>query len=103
MSKEKKDEVELESDVSLLSSLLDENNTENIFLIDEDGGEVELEQIAVIPSDDEVYVILRPIDADEDSAVVFKVDAEDEDSLIQIEDEALASKILDVYNEQIEE
>jgi len=92
----------IDNDVSLLSSLLDEDNTENIFLVDENGTSVELEQIAVVPVDNVIYAILRPIDADEDSAAVFKIDVEDEDSLIQVEDEKLASKVLDIYNDMID-
>ncbi|MCL2755840.1 MAG: DUF1292 domain-containing protein [Firmicutes bacterium] len=102
MSK-KKDEIEMEDDVTLLAQLLDENNTENVILFDEEGGEVELEQIAIVPVDDVVYAILRPLDADEDAAAVFQICVEDEDSLIQVEDEELASKILDIYNEQVGE
>ena len=86
-------------DMTLLSMLMDEKNDDNIILFDDSGESVELEQVAVIPHEDELYAILRPLDADEDSAAVFKIDPEDEESLVNIEDDALASKILDIYND----
>jgi len=92
-------DVETEPDISLLSRLLDKDNMENIILFDEDGEPVELEQIAVIPLDGKLYVILRPIDEDEDVATVFLVSPDDEDSIIAIEDEDLAKKVIDAYND----
>ena len=87
-----------EGDITLLAKLLDEKNDENIVLFDEAGASVELEQIAVIPHEEEIYAILRPLDADEDSAAVFRIDTEDEESIISVDDDKLASKILDLYN-----
>ena len=104
--KNPKDEniVEIEGeDMTLLECLLDEDNEENIVLYTDDGSEIEMEQIAVIPHDAKLYAILRPLDADEDAAAVFLVDHEDEESLISIEDEVLASKILDIYNSEVVE
>ncbi|MCL2569965.1 MAG: DUF1292 domain-containing protein [Firmicutes bacterium] len=98
MSKNKEVKFEAEDDVSLLSILLDEKNDENIFLFDESGDQIELEQIAVIPYEKALYALLRPLEEDEDSAVVFKISTEDEDSMIQVEDEELAMKILEIYN-----
>jgi len=92
----------MSKDLSLLQQLLDENNDDNIFLFDEDGEHVELEQIAVIPFEDELYALLRPLDADEDAAAVFKILTEDEESIESVEDEALSMKILDLYNEQVD-
>jgi len=90
-------------DLSLLKQLLDEDNNDNIFLFDEDGEHVEMEQIAVIPHGDELFALLRPLDADEDAAAVFKIDPEDEESLEAVEDEELAMTILNLYNNQVGE
>ena len=92
----------MSKELSLLQQLLDENNDENIFLFDEKGEYVELEQIAVIPYKDEMFALLRPLDADEDAAAVFKVLTEDEESLESVEDEDLAMAILKLYNEQVD-
>ncbi|MCL2846324.1 MAG: DUF1292 domain-containing protein [Firmicutes bacterium] len=99
----KKDEIMEEGeDLTLLTRLLDDENDENIILFDENGDEVELEQVGMVPYNRELYAILRPIDADEDSAAVFRVDTEDEESLTAVEDDALATKILDLYNATIQ-
>ena len=49
MSKEERSQIEL---------LLDENNTENLKLYDENNKETEFEQVAVIPMNEKVYAIL---------------------------------------------
>ena len=98
MAKLKKGDESL--DMTLLARLMDDTNDENIILFDDNGDQVELEQIAVIPYEGDVYAILRPLDADEDSAAVFKIDTEDEESIVAVEDEKLASKILDIYNDE---
>ena len=97
-------DVEIDGeDMTLLECLLDDENDENIVLFADDGSEVEMEQIAVIPHDEKLYAILRPLDADEDAAAVFLIDSDDEESVISIEDEKLASQILDIYNSEIVE
>ena len=98
MGKDK--EMEEGADISLLARLMDDTNDDDVILFDENGDEIILEQIAVIPYEGQVFAILRPIDADEDSAAVFKIDTEDEESVNIIEDEALAEKILDIYHNQ---
>lgn len=96
------DEI-MQPDVSLLTRLLDADNDENIFLFDESGNEIELEQIATITHEGAIYAILRPLTAEEDEVVVFKIDPKDEESVNIVEDEALAEKILDIYHKQSEE
>ena len=102
MSKKKKDDIELEEDVSLLTQLLDDENEENIYLFDDEDEVVEFEKISIIDYNGDKYAILRPLDADEDSAAVFKIDVEDEDSINQVEDDILASKIIDIHNESLD-
>ena len=87
-------------DETLLKQLLDADNDENIFLFDENGMEIELEQIATITHDGEIYAIMRPLTAAEDEAVVFLIDPTDEESVKVVEDESLAEKILDIYHSQ---
>jgi len=87
-------------DETLLKQLLDADNDENIFLFDENGMEIELEQIATITHDGEIYAIMRPLTAAEDEAVVFLIDPTDEESVKVVEDESLAEKILDIYHQQ---
>ena len=91
---------ETSADLTLLARLLDEDNDENIFLFDENGNEVELEQIATILHEAQVYSIMRPLDAEEDEAVVFLLDPTDEESINVVEDDKLAEKILEIYHEK---
>ena len=83
-----------DTDVKLLEKLFDSDNDENIFLFDEDGKEVELEQVAAINHEGHVYAVLHPIDAPQDEVLVFRVDTEDEESVVMVEDEKLANEIL---------
>ena len=92
----------MEPDVSLLGRLLDADNDENIFLFDENGDEIELEQIATITHEGAIYAILRPLTAAEDEAVVFRIDPSDEESVNIVDDEAEAEKILEIYHNQSE-
>jgi len=90
--------MEQTADLTLLARLLDEENDENVFLFDEGGNEVELEQIATILHEGQIYAIMRPLDADEDEAVVFLIDPKDEESISVVESEELAEKILKIYH-----
>lgn len=90
-----------EQEKSLLEILTDENDVENFVLQGEDGTETEFEQIATIPLENEVYCILRPLNApecslEEDEALVFKLE-EDDASLSVVEDEGLAQLVFDEY------
>lgn len=72
-----------EKELSMIEKILDENCDDNIILYDEDDNAVEFEQVAVIPMDDSVYVLLVPVDpiegVGEDEAIVFVIE-EDEDN-----------------------
>ena len=94
-NKEKTEEFNAERDVSLLQKLFDGSNDDNIFLFDDDGNEIELEQIAAINHDGSVYAILHPTDAPEEEVLVFRIDTEDEESMHMIEDEKLVATILE--------
>ena len=97
MGKEKEphEDFNAERDVTLLQKLFDGANDDNIFLFDEDGNEIELEQIAAINHEGSVYAILHPTDAPEEEVLVFKIDTEDEESMHMIEDEKLVAAILE--------
>ncbi|MGI6594559.1 MAG: DUF1292 domain-containing protein [Christensenellales bacterium] len=69
---------------SLIDILLDPDSSEPIVFKDEYNQEISFEQVAVIPLDEGVYVILKPIDELEgvgsDEALVFRLDIDDEDN-----------------------
>lgn len=98
-------------EISPIEALLDENNVDPIVLYDENGTEVKFEQVAIIPLDDDVYAILKPVekteDVGEDEAQVFKIELEDEDSeegyLTLVGDVELIDKVFDIYYKLFEE
>ena len=80
--------------LSPIDMLLDENNTENIKLYNEDNQEVEFEQIALVPIENKTYAILKPATVMEgiadDEALVFVIDEiDDEDCLVIVEDDKI--------------
>lgn len=92
--------------LSPVEAILDENNTENVFLYDDVGEKVEFEQIAVIPLRNKIYVILRPLiklyGMAEDEALVFFIeDADDEMSLITETDYDMINEVFDEYYEML--
>ncbi len=95
-----------EKNESIVDKLLDENNNENLKLYDEKNNCVEFEQVAIIPIQDRVYVILRPIagvqGVEEDEAVVFSIEeVDDEECLIVVDDESIVDNVFAQYHELI--
>ncbi|MBE6136889.1 MAG: DUF1292 domain-containing protein [Erysipelotrichaceae bacterium] len=80
--------------------LLDENNNDNVVFHDADGNPMEFEQIALIPLDDEKYVILHPLDMGygDDEVVAYHISS-DENSyeLLAIDDEDLLEQLHEEY------
>ena len=88
--------------LSPIDMLLDENNTENIKLYNEENQEVEFEQIALVPIADKTYAILKPASEMEgiadDEALVFVIDEiDDEDCLVIVEDDAIVDQVFEEY------
>ncbi len=95
MSKEERSQIEL---------LLDENNTENLKLYDENNKETEFEQVAVIPMNEKVYAILKPVTkivgVNDDEALVFVIEEiDDEDCLVIVDDEKVVDDVFKEYYE----
>ena len=88
--------------VDILDVLLDEDNAEPIVLTDESGKRYTFEQIAVIPYNDKVYAVLKPVEKiegiNDDEAVVFYVDERPTGSVLMVEtDEKVAISVFDEY------
>lgn len=88
----------------IIDILLDEENKDPIVLKDEKGWKLAFEQIAVIPYDQKLYCVLKPIDhidgVADDEALVFYVDEgenNDDTSVLRIENDEL--KAIDVFME----
>ena len=98
----KENNVTNNEELDILDVLLDEDNEDPITLYDENGKAYKFDQVAVIPLDEKLYAILKPIDALEgvadDEAIVFAVNDNDgETSLIVEIDEPIAMRVFDEY------
>ena len=105
ISKEVEEEL---SDFDILDIILDENNTEPLILQDEKGKQIRFVQVAVIPYNEKIYVILKPIDkiegVEDDQAIVFLADETKRPTvLVPEQDEKIAIKIFDEYYNLVEE
>lgn len=95
--------------MDILDILLDEDNREPIALWDEDNRAIDFEQVAVIPYDNKIYCVLKPIDkikgVGDDEALVFRVDENEEgDTIICVEEnESIAITIFEQYYDLLEE
>ena len=79
--------------------LFDENNDEKIYVKDNDGREIEFEQVAVVDFEENYYAVLQPVTAiegvNEDEVLVFFID-EEKDCLVYVEDD----RVIDGVNEE---
>lgn len=99
---EEKNQEEKEA-LDIVDILLDEDNEDPITLYDENDKAVKFDQVAIIPHEDKLYAILKPIDEMEgvadDEAIVFVVKQDEKgESVLEIEtDEPTAMKVFDEY------
>ena len=90
-------------EIDILDILLDEDNEDPITLYDENSKPIKFDQVAVIPLDDKLYTILKPLDeikgVADDEAIVFSVNENDngETTLIVETDEPTAIRVFDEY------
>lgn len=99
MKNEEKSQIEL---------LLDENNTDNLKLYDENNKETEFEQVAIIPIEEKVYAILKPVTkiagVNDDEALVFVIEEiDDEDCLVIVDDEKVVDQVFKEYYDLLRE
>lgn len=98
-----------EEKLDILDILLDEDNKEPIVLVDGDGRKLSFEQIAVIPYNEKVYCVLKPIDkidnVADDEAIVFYVDEQEgkEPVLLVETDEKVAMDVFEEYYNLLDE
>ncbi len=93
--------------MDILDILLDEKNNDPIVLTDDQGTIYRFEQIAVIPYNDKIHCILKPIDpmkdVEKDEAIVFYVDKEGTTPILKVETDELTSlKVFDAYYDILE-
>ena len=96
-------------EMDVLDILLDEENDDPISLFDENDNEIKFEQVAIIPENEKIYAILKPIDemegVEDDEAIVFVVDQDEEGNSVLIveKDEPTAIKVFDKYYQLLDE
>lgn len=94
---------ENKQELSILDILLDEDNEDPITLYDENDKAIKFDQVAIIPLEEKLYAILKPIDEMEnvadDEAIVFVVNEDKNgESILEIEtDEPTAIRVFDEY------
>lgn len=114
MDKKKIQQIEeaskkVEESFDILDVLLDEDNKDPIVLVDENGKQLSFEQIAVIPYNDKIYAVLKPIDkidnvADDEAIVFVVVEKEGRPSVLMVEtDESVAMSVFDEYYNLLDE
>lgn len=104
-----KDQEKPEVELDVLDILLDEENEEPITLYNENDKAIRFDQIAIIPMEEKLFAILKPIDemeeVAEDEAIVFRVDEKEsgESELVIETDEALAMRVFDEFYRLLDE
>ena len=103
------DKIEQQNEeIDILDILLDEDNEDPVTLFDENGKEYKFDQVAIIPLEEKLFAILKPIDEIEgiadDEAVVFRIDEKPsgETALIVEQDEPLAMRVFEEYYKLID-
>ena len=92
-------------------NLNDEELNNIITLNDENGEEVSFEFLDLIELDDEKYVVLLPLEEDEETDEVGEVvilqledtESEDEESYIGVEDEEILNKVFQIFKEKFKD
>jgi len=94
-----------EKNENILEILLDENNDSPIILYDEKDKAIKFDQVAIIPLEEKLYVILKPIDemegVAEDEGIVFFVDEKDSQLIVET-DEEVSMQVFDEYYKLLE-
>lgn len=89
-----------------------EEELDNIIVLnDENGEEVSFEFLDLIELDGEEYVVLLPVEEDEESeetgeVVILKVEdteSEEEESYVSVEDEEVLNKVFEMFKEKFKD
>ncbi len=89
-----------------IDAILDVNDNSPVILFNQQGDEVAFDQIALIPFNEELYIILKPIEemenVNEDEALVFVIEESDESEdgvvLSVVVNGKIVEKVFDIYN-----
>lgn len=98
-----------EENLNILDILFDEENDSPITLYNEEDKAIQFEQIAIIPLDEKIYAILKPVEqmdgVADDEALVFLINENEENGdaelIIEIDEPTLV-KVFDEYYRMLE-
>lgn len=85
-----------------IEKLFDPENQDPIVMVDEEGNEVEFEQIAILPYEGSIYALLMPLTplegVGEDEAIVFVIEEQDgEANLAIVDDLDIIDGVFELY------
>lgn len=93
-----------------LNNIPEGEELDNIIVLnDENGEEVEFEFLDLIEFEGEEYVVLLPIEVEEDEegeVVILKIEdteSEDEESYVSVDDEDTLNKVFGIFKEKFKE
>ena len=95
-------------DKDILDILCDENNTDPVVLYNEKGEAIVFEQIALIPLQNRLFAILKPVETmaemAEDEALVFALTEGDDGTVLELaEDDAVIDAVFAEYYALLDE
>lgn len=92
------------------NNMLEDEELNNIIVLnDENGEEVPFEFLDVIEYEGEEYVVLLPVEEDEensDEVVILKIEdteSEEEESYVSVDDEDTLNKVFEIFKEKFKD
>jgi len=92
------------------NNMLEDEELNNIIVLnDENGEEVPFEFLDVIEYEGEEYVVLLPIEEDEEESgevVILKIEdteSEEEESYVSVDDEEVLSRVFEIFKEKFKD
>ena len=93
-----------------LNNIPEGEELDNIIILnDEEGNDVEFEFLDLIEFEGEEYVVLLPVEVEEDEegeVVILKVEdteSEEEESYVSVDDEETLNKVFEIFKEKFKE
>ena len=100
-----------ENENNIPDNLNEEQELDNILVLnDEEGNEVEFEFLDLIEYEGEEYVVLLPVEEENDEepgeVVILKLEdseSEDEESYVSVDDEEVLNKVCEIFKDKYED
>ena len=94
----------MSKDQTQLDKLLDKDNTDVIVLYDDNNNAFDFEQVALIPHEENLYSVLKPIKSlvgvGENECIVFRMDDSGDEVVLRVEQDSKV--VTKVYNKYLE-